>query len=247
METCFVASPFGSPFDKYYQRIVRPAIVANNLDAVSASEMLAAGAIMDQVWESIARCRLLVAELTGRNPNVFYELGLAHAIEKPAILLVQDPADVPFDVSGLRAIAYDTVDPDWATRLRTDIEAAIGDLLRSPPLHRPYWKRYQTMFDQALAIAPPLRLRVTAQAFEATWSDLSETQRRLFASIFNAPGSYAMHLSQRLNIGRGELMYRCEALQWQGLIEVQQLTDVAFVVPLSVRDVASGVVGSASA
>jgi len=54
--------------------------------------------IMQQIWVYILNARVLIAELTGKNPNVFYELGLAHAQGKDVILLTQSINDVPFDL-----------------------------------------------------------------------------------------------------------------------------------------------------
>lgn len=54
---------------------------------------------------------MLVAELTTRNPNFFYELGLAHALQKPVVLVSSSEGDVPFDLKHIRIIYYDVMDP----------------------------------------------------------------------------------------------------------------------------------------
>jgi len=61
---------------------------------------------MQSVWEGINRARLIIADLTGRNPNVFYELGIAHTLGKPVIMLTQSMDYVPFDLRHLRCIVY---------------------------------------------------------------------------------------------------------------------------------------------
>ena len=76
---------------------------------------------MDQIWQGIHAAKILVAELTGRNPNVFYELGLAHALEKPVVLVSSNQDDVPFDVQHIRVIYYDTSDPFWGEKLISKI------------------------------------------------------------------------------------------------------------------------------
>jgi hypothetical protein len=73
-----------------------------------------------------------LAELSGRNPNVFYELGLAHALAKPAILVTQTVEDVPYDLRALRVIVYDRNEPNWGDVLKTAIESSIGEILTSP-------------------------------------------------------------------------------------------------------------------
>ena len=69
------------------------------------------GIILQDIIRSIVTSDVIVAEVTPANPNVFYELGYAHAIEKPTILLAEKPTDsgrhLPFDISGFRVIFYD--------------------------------------------------------------------------------------------------------------------------------------------
>jgi hypothetical protein len=75
---------------------------------------------------------VLVADLTGRNPNVFYELGLAHAMQKPVILVADNLNDVPFDLRGLRVLSYDKNNEDWGVELRRTIAAALKETLSDP-------------------------------------------------------------------------------------------------------------------
>ena len=74
-------------------------------------------AIVQDIWHSVRKARLVVAELSGRNPNVMYEIGLAHAIGKPIVLLARSEEDVPFDLRALRYIYYDPNNPLWGTDL----------------------------------------------------------------------------------------------------------------------------------
>ena len=106
--------PFASPLGDHYGLIYEPAIKKAGLKAVRADDdIFATGKIIDQVWTGIRAARVLVAELTSRNPNVFYELGLAHALKKPVVLVSSNEADVPFDVRHIRVIYYDVNDPFW--------------------------------------------------------------------------------------------------------------------------------------
>lgn len=75
---------------------------------------------------------MLIAELTERNANVFYELGLAHALSKPVILLSQTIDDVPFDLRGIRVILYDKDDPEWGSALRGALSKALREVLDNP-------------------------------------------------------------------------------------------------------------------
>lgn len=75
---------------------------------------------------------MLVAELTGRNPNVLYERGLAHALRKPVVLVSSNEDDVPFDVRHVRVIYYDMRDPFWGTKLIEKVAENILSALRNP-------------------------------------------------------------------------------------------------------------------
>ncbi len=106
-ETCFVLMPFKPDSDELYSRTIKPTVERlGTLRCLRADEIYGPRPIIADIWRSIRKSKLVVAELTSRNPNVFYELGLAHAIQKPVILLSQDENDVPFDLRHVRVIIY---------------------------------------------------------------------------------------------------------------------------------------------
>lgn len=129
---CFVLMPIREPFNVYYERIYVPAIRDAGLEPRRIDEVFRAGVIIKDIWEYTVGAEVLLAELTGRNPNVFYELGLAHAIAKPVVLVTQILDDVPFDLKHLRHILYTPVEPDWAAKLRQDLTRAIVETLQDP-------------------------------------------------------------------------------------------------------------------
>ncbi len=87
---------------------------------------------MDQIWSGINNAKVLVAELTSRNPNVFYELGLAHALDKPVVLVSSNEIDVPFDLKHIRVIYYDMTDPFWGQKLLEKVAENILSALKNP-------------------------------------------------------------------------------------------------------------------
>jgi hypothetical protein len=104
----FVLMPFDSSFDSVYASIARAA-TSSGFECVRADEIHRPGVVMQSVSEMIGRAELVVADLTGRNPNVFYELGEAHAAGKNTILIRQDlpsERDVPFDLQHRRYLQY---------------------------------------------------------------------------------------------------------------------------------------------
>ena len=76
--------------------------------------------------------KVLVAELTSRNPNVFYELGVAHALKKPVVLVSAHETDVPFDLLHIRVIYYDVNDPFWGTKLIEKVAENILSAIQNP-------------------------------------------------------------------------------------------------------------------
>lgn len=131
--SCFVMQPFAPPYDGYYETLFKPAIQQAGLRPVRADdEIFGSGKIMDQVWRGIRGAKILVAELTTRNANVYYELGLAHALGKPVVLVAADGEDVPFDVHHIRVIYYDIADPFWGQKLIDKIAENIQSALANP-------------------------------------------------------------------------------------------------------------------
>ena len=132
-DSCFVMMPFAEPIGGYYKLIYEIAIAKAGLRSVRADDdIFATGKIIDQVWEGITKSRVLVAELTGRNPNVFYELGLAHALNKPVVLVSSNQTDVPFDLKHIRVIYYDMSDPFWGDKLISKVAENIVSALKNP-------------------------------------------------------------------------------------------------------------------
>jgi hypothetical protein len=132
-DTCFVMQPFSPPLGDYYEKIYKPAIERVNLKPVRAdADIFGTGKIIDQVFEGIVSAKVLVAELTTRNPNVFYELGVAHALRKPVVLVSSTEADVPFDLQHIRVIYYDVSDPFWGQKLMDKVAENILSALQNP-------------------------------------------------------------------------------------------------------------------
>ena len=132
-DSCFVVMPFGAPIGSYYQNIYEPAIQKAGLRAVRAdADIFGTGKIIDQIWSGINSAKVLVAELTTRNLNVFYELGLAHALDKPVVLISSNREDVPFDLKHIRVIYYDVSDPFWGQKLIDKVAENIVSALNNP-------------------------------------------------------------------------------------------------------------------
>lgn len=130
--TCFVIMPFAGTFNTVYERVIRPAVEEAGLACLRADEVFSKPQITHDIWKQIRSCRLVVAELTGRNPNVLYELGLAHAIGKPAVIMTRNEADVPFDLKALRYLFYDIDDPFWGETLKGALSEMCVKIIGTP-------------------------------------------------------------------------------------------------------------------
>jgi hypothetical protein len=138
---CFVLMPFGQKrhelghivdFDAVYQDMIAPAIAAANLEPIRADEERVGGAIHKPMFERLLLCEYAVADLTGANPNVYYELGVRHA-RRPhsTVLLFCEGTKLPFDIALLRGMFYGVDEkgaPSEATRSKT--AAAITEQLK---------------------------------------------------------------------------------------------------------------------
>lgn len=131
-DLCFVIMPYGEWFDHYYKDIYKKAILNAGLLPKRADELFTSSSVIDDIWNLTKKAKIILADLTGKNPNVFYELGLAHALAKPALLVSESMDDVPFDLRHLRVITYDKNNEDWGNKLSSDITSAIKETLSSP-------------------------------------------------------------------------------------------------------------------
>ncbi|MBL8152986.1 MAG: DUF4062 domain-containing protein [Anaerolineae bacterium] len=127
----FMIMPFGSGFDEIYREIVRPLAADLKLTIARGDEFTSTqGVIMEEVWSALNNCRFVIVEITGGNDNVFYELGIAHTLNKPAILITQAmrPEQIPFNIRHLRYLPY-TNTAEGQVKLRGDLKTAITRLL----------------------------------------------------------------------------------------------------------------------
>jgi hypothetical protein len=125
LDTCFVMMPFGAWMDTYYKEIFVPAIKEAGMEPIRADELFSTGSVIEQIWEQISGAKVLLADLTGKNANVFYELGLAHAAHKPVVFTTGNLDDVPFDLRHLRVAVYDIRDPAWGEKLKESLSAFL--------------------------------------------------------------------------------------------------------------------------
>jgi hypothetical protein len=126
---CFVIMPFAKPFDGVHA-IIRSAAQQNGLTTLRADEIQRAGFVMDQIREHIQKAVVVIADLTGRNANVFYETAIAHLTKDPhqVVLIAQTDDDVPFDLRPRRYLRYENT-AGGGQDLERGLAAFIGEAI----------------------------------------------------------------------------------------------------------------------
>jgi hypothetical protein len=104
----FVVMQFSSPFNEIYEEVIKSVCHEFGIEAHRADDTYGPGLIIADVVREIIDSEFVIAEITPANPNVYYEIGYAHAINKPTILLADSKIEkLPFDISGFRALFYE--------------------------------------------------------------------------------------------------------------------------------------------
>jgi hypothetical protein len=125
----FMLSPFSEPFNAIYDDHIKPTVEKiNSFRCLRADNIYDNKPIIEDIWKSINEAKIIIAELTGKNPNVFYEVGIAHTIGKEVILITQNLEDVPFDLRHLRCIIYEYT-PRGVQLLENNLENTIRNIL----------------------------------------------------------------------------------------------------------------------
>jgi hypothetical protein len=100
----FVLMPFKADMLPVYEDHIKPTCASLGLTVRRGDDFFTAHSVVQDIWKAIVSARVIVADCTDRNPNVFYEIGLAHTIGTPTVLLTQRAEDIPFDLRHLRYI-----------------------------------------------------------------------------------------------------------------------------------------------
>lgn len=124
---CFVLMPFVDSFDDIYKLGIKEACNEAGAYCERVDEQIFQERILDRIYNQIAKADVIIADLTGKNPNVFYEVGYAHALGKSAILLTQNVDDIPFDFKHFPHIIYQNkitfLKEELAKRVKWSIES----------------------------------------------------------------------------------------------------------------------------
>ena len=120
--------PFNLLSDQVFESLIRSVLEGAGYDVERADTSLHQRAIMENVIRGLQEADLVLADLTGRNPNVFYELGIAHALKKPVVMIAQSSQDIPFDVTAYHVHIY-PLELQRPARLKDTLTASLGPVL----------------------------------------------------------------------------------------------------------------------
>lgn len=127
----FAIMPFRPKWSIYvYNEFIKPVVAAAGLEAKRADEMTGRNVLQD-IWKAIYTSRLVIAEISELNANVYYELGIAHTLGKKAILLTQNIDVVPFDLRQQRVIVYTDDFPGYK-KLQVELAEHLAAVLAEP-------------------------------------------------------------------------------------------------------------------
>jgi len=125
----FVVMQFAEPYDTFYREVIQKQAEAAGFEVFRIDEKAGPGVIFQDIQHEIEQAEIVIAEITPVNPNVFYELGYAHALGKPTILLARRGAELPFDIRSFRVVFYnDTIGgkAEVERNLQNHLEAISG-------------------------------------------------------------------------------------------------------------------------
>lgn len=124
----FVLMPFNPRFDDAYRLAIKPACEAAGAYAERVDEQVFNGSILERIYNQISKADVVVADLTDRNSNVFYEVGYAHALGKTTVLLTRSVEDIPFDLKHYPHIVYE----DRLLYLKEQLEGTVRWHVENP-------------------------------------------------------------------------------------------------------------------
>ena len=177
----FVLMPFDPELDSVFTDFIKSTF--EDLDGVKfqvtrADDIRNQQSVLKDIILHIAQSDLVIADLTGNNPNVFYELGLAHALQRPVILLTQDIDEVPFDLRSYRILAYDT----HFARIQSSI-ATLRDYARK-------FANREIQFGNPVQDFLPSGLTAASSIEPVPWSDSPQDERGFLDHVLDIVDGY---------------------------------------------------------
>lgn len=195
---CFVIMPFGNHeidaanatrLESIYTRWIKPAVESisvpgrqeEKISCHRGDKTFRPGEIISHVIENLISAEIMIADLSGKNPNVFYELGVRHAVRSNCILIADNLNDVPFDLRALRTIIYQ-YEPDGMLMLQDALKGAIAEILQD-----------------LNTIDNPVRRFIYQRDLETTVRESSSPESNLVKTVLSEMASLRSEFSEQSN------------------------------------------------
>jgi len=197
-EQCFVIMPISSQngydeghFQLVYEDIIKPSIIAVGLKPFRADETKNTNLIQLDILRNVVESTIAICDMSSKNPNVFYELGMRQAFDLPTVLLRDEITEAPFDVNGLRYVTYNK------GMKHRDVMKAVGELTEA--LRDTYSKRDDkseiNSLIRLMELASPAKLNQVELTDEARYEKLNELHlKEILSSI------------ESLNVNQSQIM-----------------------------------------
>lgn len=141
----FVLMPFNDDFNDIYNLGIKAACNSDKVYCERVDEQIYEGSMLDRIYNQIQHADYIIADMSSKNPNVFYEVGYAHALQKKVILITQDESDIPFDLEHYYHIIYNRLHlSELNQRIRNRIE----------------WYLTNPDFDYDINVSPELQVYI---------------------------------------------------------------------------------------
>jgi uncharacterized protein YhaN len=208
-KACFVIAPIGETnsdtrrrSDQILRHIISPAAKECGYEAVRADQISEPGIITSQVIQHVVTDALVIADLSERNANVYYELAIRHAIKKPLVQIINKGEPLPFDIAGTRTISVDHRDLDSVEKAKKEIISQIMAL-----------EANSSEIDTPISVALDLKIlrqsenpeqRSLADILSSiaelrrTTTDLGEGMARMRHELLNILNTFSLNLMSKI-------------------------------------------------
>ena len=196
MKTCFVVSPIGetdseirSNADKLFKYIISPVCESCGFELVRVDQINDSDSITQTIIDKLLSSELVIADISGHNPNVFFEMGYRKCTDKPIIHLKKKGETIPFDVNTVRTFEYDLTDLDNVEETKKRLEQTIGTFSfenKTNALGQDEENNKQLFFQSILTMLYQIQDSITELKEQINKKDTETIQAIMQTSLNNA-------------------------------------------------------------
>jgi hypothetical protein len=126
-DLCFVLMEFKPPYTDIFDHLIKPTVELEGFRCIKSNDIFSMTSVIEDIWANINKATLVIAEISGNNPNVMYELGICHTVGKNVMMITQNPDKIPFNFRHMRCYPYSN-DIPGGDELKKNIRSILGHL-----------------------------------------------------------------------------------------------------------------------